>query len=288
MMQQLVPFYFVNESIFNKSQEIKSNPNALRRGLFQNLNVRFYSNVTSGRDVTALYVPVVVYSNAELQIEQILAENKGKPGIYIWVNKKNGKSYVGSAIDLKDRLKQYYSLNLMRTKIMLGQSAIYTAILKYGHSNFKLEILEYCDQSDVIARENYYLNLLKPEYNILQVAGSSLGYKHREESKEKIRASLVGRNAGENNPMFGVLGEEHPRFGKRHTEEIKSKMSKSKGTIIEVLDMQTKVRSSYFSINKAAEAMGCSPAALTKGFKKSNPYVLKKRYVVSKGDSKLS
>ena len=49
------------------------------------------------------------------------------------------------------------------------------ALLKYGFSNFKLEILEYCDLDNVIEREQYYINLLKPEYNILDTAGSSLG-----------------------------------------------------------------------------------------------------------------
>lgn len=60
----------------------------------------------------------------------------------------------------------------MDTKIKLGQSAIYAAILKYGHSNFSVEILEYCKRSDVIDREGYYFNLLKPKYNLLPTAGS--------------------------------------------------------------------------------------------------------------------
>jgi len=43
-------------------------------------------------------------------------------------------------------------------------------------------ILEYCDKEMVIIREQYYIDLLQPEYNILQLAGSSLGYKHTPES----------------------------------------------------------------------------------------------------------
>ena len=35
-------------------------------------------------------------------------------------------------------------------------------------------------------REQYYMDLLKPEYNILKTAGSSLGYQHLEEAKKKI------------------------------------------------------------------------------------------------------
>ena len=100
-------------------------------------------------------------------------------------------------MDLKRRLSSYYSLGFLKNKIELSQSKIYCAFLKYGSSNFKLEILEYCDKLDVIDRENYYLNLLKPEYNILQIAGSSFGYIPSVETKEKIRASLLGRYVGE-------------------------------------------------------------------------------------------
>ena len=49
------------------------------------------------------------------------------------------------------------------------------ALLKYGHANFSLEILEYCDLAEVIKKEQYYIDLFNPEYNILQVASSELG-----------------------------------------------------------------------------------------------------------------
>ena len=47
------------------------------------------------------------------------------------------------------------------------------ALLKYGYSGFQLEILEYCEPSDVIDREQYYIDLLVPECNILKITGSS-------------------------------------------------------------------------------------------------------------------
>ena len=59
-----------------------------------------------------------------------------------------------------------------------NNSYIYNALLKEGYSGFRLDILEYCDKEKVIEREQYYIDLMKPEYNILRVAGSSLGYKH--------------------------------------------------------------------------------------------------------------
>ena len=66
-------------------------------------------------------------------------------------------------------------------------------------------IFEYCDKDQLLIREQYYLDRLKPEYNILQQAGSSLGYKHSEETRAKIALALKG--------------EKHPNFGKKHSDE---------------------------------------------------------------------
>jgi group I intron endonuclease len=49
-----------------------------------------------------------------------------------------------------------------------------------------LEILEYCAGDQAVSREQYYLDLLKPEYNILKTAGSLLGHKHSEEVRAKM------------------------------------------------------------------------------------------------------
>jgi len=80
-----------------------------------------------------------------------------------------------------------------------------------------LEILEYCDGStreDLIKREQYYIDLLKPEYNILQKAGSSLGFKHSEETLTKMSTAQVGAK--------------NTIFGKKHSEETRAKMSSSR------------------------------------------------------------
>jgi group I intron endonuclease len=93
---------------------------------------------------------------------------------------------------------------------------ICAALLKYGYSNFSLEILEYCGRENVIEREQYYIDSFKPEYNILKKAGSSLGYKHSEETLSKLSASLKA---------LGRLGKNHPMYGKNHTEEARAKIA---------------------------------------------------------------
>lgn len=73
------------------------------------------------------------------------------------------------------------------------------AILKYGIANFSLYILEYCEPDIIIEREQFYLDLLKPEYNICKIAYSALGRKLSEEAK--INLSIKHRGA--NNPFYG-------------------------------------------------------------------------------------
>lgn len=104
---------------------------------------------------------------------------------------------------MRKRFKHYYSGScLLRTKTT---SAISNALLKYGYSNFTLEILEYCDSSETIKREQYYLDTFKPEYNILPVAGSSLGHKHSEETKAKLRAISLNASEGTRNKISKAM-----------------------------------------------------------------------------------
>jgi len=61
------------------------------------------------------------------------------------------------------------------------------ALLKHGYSNFSLEILEYCESSKCLEREDFYTKKFNPEYNIAKKPGSPMsGRKHLEESKSKI------------------------------------------------------------------------------------------------------
>ena len=148
------------------------------------LDLYFYSYSTVDLHYS-LVLPVLIYSNPKSDKSKILSENKGKPGIYLWKNKKNGKKYVGSSVNLANRLRNYFNTSYLSDlkDIML----IYKALLAYGFDGFTLEILEYCEPSDLIKREQYYINLLKPEYNILKIAGSVLGVKRSEETKKKIK-----------------------------------------------------------------------------------------------------
>jgi len=138
-------------------------------------------------------IPLVTYSNADTMKESVVKENKGKSGVYRWTNKLTNSIYVGSSVDLGLRFKNYFTYSFITRKNQQGM-IINKALLKYGYSNFILEILEYCEPSDVISREQHYLDFLKPEYNILKTAYSSLGYKHTKENLAIIRQHLLKLN----------------------------------------------------------------------------------------------
>src|SRR5205085_3377846 len=121
--------------------------------------------------------------------------------------------------NLKIRFSQYFNVNYLKRNNNLY---ICRALLKHDYSNFSLEILEYCEPDKCLIREKHYLDIYQPEYNIsLDPAAPFSGRTHSDETKKIISNALTG----EKNPMFGITGENHPRFGQNHTEESKQIMS---------------------------------------------------------------
>lgn len=218
-----------------------------------------------------LVVPLLTYSNADTEKNSIFKENKGKCGIYRWINNLNGNSYIGSAINLSDRFYQYYSYKALETYLKNRKSAIYSALIKHGYSKFTLEIIEYCDPSNVIEREQYYIELLAPEYNILKTAGSRFGSVHSEETKKNMREA----RKGEKNPFFGKNHSDETKEKFRAawknrvvSDETRAKMAAAKGSgIVVVIDQETGVSQEYTSVNQAAKALGTNHVTLGKYIK---------------------
>jgi group I intron endonuclease len=156
-------------------------------------------------------IPIVTYNNMDINKSIIYKENRGKSGIYRLNNIITGKSYIGSSVNITDRLRTYYSKKTMLAKVKTTTSIIYNALLKHGYSNFTLDIVEYCEVDMLIEREQYYFNILKPEYNILKAANSRIGSKHSLKTRALISLKLKGVN--------------HPFFGKTLSQETRMKMS---------------------------------------------------------------
>lgn len=114
----------------------------------------------------------------------ILKEYKNMFGVYLLHNNVNGKQYIGNGFDLSKRLATYYFPSRLTDNRYISNS-----ILKYGHGNFSVVILSIVGNTnlskkiDLINEEQIYINLYKPILNLNPTAGSSLGFKHSEESK---------------------------------------------------------------------------------------------------------
>ena len=156
---------------------------------------------------------------------------------------------------------------------------IYKALLKYGYSNFKLEIIEYCDKSDNLDREQYYLDLLNPEYNILKKAGSAIGYKHTKEAKKKMKSAALGRPRDEETKkkISATL-----KLIRRNDEQIANTMAKigaSNGKKVKIQDLSNNSIIEYTSYSQAAVALNTTHTTISNYVKNKKPF--KGRFIIT-------
>ena len=85
-------------------------------------------------------------------------------GVYQIRNKINNKSYVGSSKNVSARFRNH----LNRDAKKYYWRDFYKDVLKYGKINFECILLEECSESELIEREQYYYDKIKPEYNIVR------------------------------------------------------------------------------------------------------------------------
>lgn len=207
----------------------------------------------------------------------------------------NGKSYVGSSVYLEKRMGHYFSFAYLERYIKKGKSQIYAALLKYGYSSFSLEILEYCERSLAVSREQYYIDLLKPEYNILKKADSSLGYKHSEETLEKLKSFAIRPENLDKLKIFNASVAQKERMkintlseeDKEHLKRIQLSNSHSV-IVLDTFNNETRVLP---SIHEAARLIGTAFSNVRvaiKGIKETGDFsrLIKKRYMVKPYDDK--
>jgi group I intron endonuclease len=115
-------------------------------------------------------------------------------GIYKITCLVSKRIYIGSANNLYDRKRSHF--NALRRNEH-GNPYLQRAWNKYGEQAFTFEVLELVLPISLTAREQYWLNKLKPfgrkGFNILLEAGSRQGMKNSPEHNEKIRQANLGK-----------------------------------------------------------------------------------------------
>lgn len=110
-------------------------------------------------------------------------------GIYMIKNQIDNKKYIGSSINLRTRLNKHKN-DLLKNKH--SNIKLQRAYNKHGGNNFIFEVIIYTlDKTHLIPVEQFYIDFLNPEYNILKIANSRLGMKHSDETKNKMRNKIV-------------------------------------------------------------------------------------------------
>lgn len=113
-----------------------------------------------------------------------------RSGVYEILNTANGKRYVGSAVEFRQRHNEHRSM-LRRGKH--HSRPFQNAWNKYGEAAFYFRVLLVCAPENLVLYEQRALDALRPDYNVCLVAGSTLGKTHSPETRAKIAAKASGR-----------------------------------------------------------------------------------------------
>lgn len=196
-----------------------------------------------------LIKPIKVYIDFQTKKYDIISGNQFKAGVYILYNNSNDSYYVGSSSNIARRMSSYFSfayLNHPKNKNMI----ICKALLKYDYKPFSLMVVEYCSVSELQAREQYWIDTLNPNYNVLKHAFSSQGYKHTSESLKLMSQSAILRVHAESTKESisqSIMGVNNPFYGKTHTAETLAKIVLSKSTGLVYLYNEYKELTCIFS-----------------------------------------
>lgn len=224
-------------------------------------------------------------------------------GIYQIFNTINGKSYIGSSVNIHERWNRHkYELNNGRHH----SDYLQRAWNKYGPNNFELIIL-FESTGNLLILEKQFIDRLKPEYNVGSVGGGDNISNHPrlEEIKNQHRenyhngksglANYPKARFGKDNPNWkgGVcspncidcgkpisqyttrcskcskIGSNNPFAGKSHSNDTKSRISNSKkgqkpyNSLSIIIDGRT-----YLSFSDAAKALGVTTGTISYRVKK--------------------
>ncbi len=154
-------------------------------------------------------------------------------GVYTITNTKNGHRYVGSAVNLTKRWREHRHGLRNETH---RNAYLQRAWNKYGEGAFKFETLEQWEPEFLVSMEQWWMNMLQPEYNIAPVAGSSLGVIRTKEYRAKKSVAMMGKKnalghkcSDETKAKISAANKGNKySVGHKQTDEHRAKLSAAK------------------------------------------------------------
>lgn len=139
--------------------------------------------------------------------------DKRQSGIYIIRRTNSSECYVGSAVSILNRWSTH-KWNLKRGAH--HSTYMQNVFNKYG-CVFEYHVLELVEKvEDLIAREQFWIDLHKPVYNTAKVAGSTLGVKQSDEAKAKQSLAQTGRKFSQETRAAIAAAKKGKKFSPEH------------------------------------------------------------------------
>lgn len=122
--------------------------------------------------------------------------------------------YIGSTCNFQKR-KSTHTRALNKNKH--HSKILQRAVNKYGLNNFVFQIIEQCEVDQTLDREQFYIDTLKPKYNVTKNALAPMqGRKHTDKTKQLLKSRRV------------IKGAEHYAYGKSVSKELRERRAKAR------------------------------------------------------------
>lgn len=146
-------------------------------------------------------------------------------GIYCYKDTQNNDKivYVGKDSNIGDnkRHKDHHRPSNYKKQVI-------NRVLQNNPNRYTYHILKQGEFNDNLlnALEIIYTHRYNPKFSFTIGGDGSRGYKHSEESKQRMSEARKGKN----HPMYNKYGEEHCRYGKKDSLETRLNKSKVRNT----------------------------------------------------------
>lgn len=182
-------------------------------------------------------------------------------GIYRIRNVATEKCYIGSSKNIRSRELEHWR---MLKKNIHHSRALQNVYNKYGRNSFVFEILEEVDTANLIAREQHYLDTMKPAYNIRKTAAPQrVNYAHNSDSRLKMSVARKGKSY-HTKEQIDKIKQVHR--GKNVTKQTRMKRARA---VLQLDTVTGNIVAEYYSLQEAYRITGINNiAGVVRGYQK--------------------